>query len=354
MFDAISDIFKQALSVFKAWIHDNQGSIGSYVIKVLIAMVAYIIVSDSLTAGVRRIVTGQTYEDVSFRDLKKSEYSLLAFIMLTLFKWLLLMGLLYELIHQLNIVEIDPTVTMTVSCCIVLLLVLQGYLTKKITKLIHLVISLIKGKEVELPNSKEIRIEALSQYSDSGKFLRNLFKFFSKMLGIVVAVIIVFIINQGVAYVIQSKGRDVTTLLRMTEFKIAQNTETTFHEDNSILAELPFTLGENVTVHTNGTLNIIYIDGRKIGVNTSSRKYRFYNMAINQPELEAYHHTSFQSEDSVKIGQNQLDVFSYSYLYYNSVKNDCMLITVNNTSHRIASMTYFSDYRLIAHLLGLE
>jgi hypothetical protein len=150
-------------------------------------MVAYIIVSDSLTAGVRKIVTGQTYEDVSFRDLKKSEYSLLAFIMLTLFKWLLLMGLLYELIHQLNIVEIDPTVTMTVSCCIVLLLVLQGYLTKKITKLIHLVISLIKGKEVELPNSKEIRIEALSQYSDSGKFLRNLFKFFSKMLGIVVA-----------------------------------------------------------------------------------------------------------------------------------------------------------------------
>ena len=75
MFDAISDIFKQALSVFKAWIHDNQGSIGSYVIKVLIAMVAYIIVSDSLTAGVRRIVTGQTYEDVSFRNLKKSEYS---------------------------------------------------------------------------------------------------------------------------------------------------------------------------------------------------------------------------------------------------------------------------------------
>ncbi|MCR5148891.1 MAG: hypothetical protein K6C35_07985 [Eubacterium sp.] len=354
MFKFIKGIFVLAMTELKSWIHLNRASIWSYTVKALLGMLLYIVVSDTLTVLVTKIITGQTDEDISLRDLKKSEYNRLAFIILTLIKYTLLVGLLYEIIHHLHIIEIDPTVTMAISTCIILLLVVQGYLVKKIKRIIRLTVNVTKGKDIDLTSSHEIKIDALRKDSEACRTMRFTGSVLSKLGSFIIAIIIVYIANQGIAYVIDSKGTDITALLRYSESKIAAETKTNFIVDVNGSEKLPIGLGDHYTVKTDGDLNLIYVNRRLVGINTSSRKYKIYGVAINQGEVYAMKQMFYPHEDFIKITPNDYDVYSNSYLYYSRKKNDCFLLTVNNTSNRIASLTYFTDYRLIHDILQLE
>ncbi len=352
MFKFIAGVFALAFDEIKNWIHYNKGSLWSQLLKFLIAMFVFIVVRDTLTAIVTKIITGQTMEPVSYRDLHGSKYTRLAFVVMSVIKYLILTCLLYEIIQQLNVVEIDPLATITISSGIILILVIQGYFTRKVRRIFQLSKSMIKGRNVVLPDSKNVPLPYLSRNSDVGKALYKASSFFSKFIGLIVAIIIVFIASQGVAYVVDSGGKDVTHLLRLSPNQISEETHSIFKFEDEYAEHLPVYLGSNIRVVSDGRLNVIYINGRQVGINTSDRKYKFYNVSINQAEITAARKTTYKYDDSVKIDQNLNGLHSNSYIYYNAERNDCLVLTVNNTSNRVASMTYFTDYNLISELLN--
>jgi hypothetical protein len=352
MIDFITGIVTLAVDEIKNWIHNNQGSITSYLLKFLLAMFVFVMVRDLLTTAITKVITNQTLVPITFKDLR-GRNTQMAFIVMSITKYLILTFLLYEIILQLNVVEVDPLATITISSGIILILVIQGYFTKKIRRVVQLVKSLIKGREVILPDSKNIPLPDLSKSSDTGKMIRKIFSLFGKLFGLLVAIVIVFLINQGIAYVIDSKGEDITHLLRLPEYKIHAETHTVFSFGDEASTPLPFDLGGGVKVRTDGSLNIIYINNRQVGINTSDRKYKFYGVSINQAEITASRVTDYKYDDRAKINQTFLDVHSDSYIYYNVEQNDCLILTVNKTSNRVASMTYFTDFNLISELLNI-
>ena len=352
MLNFIIGIFTLAFDEIKNWIHNNKGSVWSYALKCLLAMFVFIIVRDILTQVITKIITDQTIMPVSFKDLR-GRNTQLAFIVMSLTKYVILAFLMYEIILQLNVVEIDPLATIAISSGIILILVIQGYFTKKIRRIYQLIKSMVKGREVELPNSKEIPLPNLKKSSDVGKMIYKTFSIIGKMIGLIIAICIVFIINEGIAYVIDSKGEDVTYLLRYPEYKIHAETHTAFSFGDEAATPLPFDLGGGVKVRTDGRLNIIYLNNRQIGINTADRKYKFYNVSINQAEITASRVTTYKYDDRVKLNYNVGGVYSNSFIYYNVDADDCLILTVNSTSNRIASMTYITEFREIADLLDI-
>ena len=43
---------------------------------------------------------------------------------------------------------------------------------------------------------------------------------------------------------------------------------------------------------------------------------------------------------------------SKDYFYYRKKEGDCLVITVNDTSNRVACLAYYNDYRLVSKDLG--
>ena len=351
MFKFIAGVFALAMDEIKNWIHYNKGSVGRYLLKALIGMFVFVIIRDMLTMIVTKIITGQTMEEVSYRDLHGSKYTRLAFVVLSIIKYLILICLLYEIIQQLNVVEINPLATITISSGIIIILVIQGYFTRKVRRIFQLIKSMIKGHNVTLPDSKNVPLPELRRNSGAGKTIFKFMSLISKLAGLAVAVVIVFIINQGVSYVIDSGGKDITDLLRLPSYKISLETNSIYSFDEANASTLPVYLGDNVRVNSDGKLNIIYINNHQVGINTSYRGYKFFGVSINQAEITAARKTSYKYEDTIKINQNLIGYHSDSYIYYNEERNDCLVLTVNNKSNRVASMTYFTDFNLIYDLL---
>ena len=88
------------------------------------------------------------------------------------------------------------------------------------------------------------------------------------------------------------------------------------------------------------------MDGEQIGVNTSGREYQFYGVSVNQPEIDAVHHMTYQSTGFGEEVQKMPGASRVHY-YYNIRNNDCLVLTVNSHSNRVVSVTYYTDYDMI-------
>ncbi len=353
MFKFIYSIFTISWRELLNWFHSRQNSLWSYIGKVLIGILIYVMVNDALDKFIAKVLTDQTEEEVHFSDVKEKGYSLTVYFMLKFIKAFFMIGLLYELMSYIKVIETDPMTTIAISSGIVLLLVIQGAFAKWAKKVIKFFHQVLKGEDIEIKDPKQINIPKLSRHSSLGNFFITLFRVVFKIAAFAIAIIIVILVNRGISYVLESKGVEVARLLRKNEYELAKETKTSFFLDEEAVGQLPIYLGEDVTVKSNGELNIIFINGTRVGINTSGRKYKFYGVAVNQTEISIKSHMYYHVDNVYKVETNTSSLFSDSYLYVNKRKNDCILVTVNNTSHRVASITYFYDYFKMAQKMKM-
>ncbi len=64
---------------------------------------------------------------------------------------------------------------------------------------------------------------------------------------------------------------DISHLLALPEYRISREFQTEFNWDKDLPDQLPISLGEHVNAKTNGDINLIYVDGTYVAINTSSR-----------------------------------------------------------------------------------
>ena len=189
----------------------------------------------------------------------------------------------------------------------------------------------------------------------NNRFANTIIDLSYKAIGVMVVFSFVFMAYQGVVKFLDSGSRaqDITHCLTLSEKKIESKLETTFTEDITVKDKIFNDSPDNISVKTDGSLNLIYLNGKRIGVDTSSNQYKFYNIAVNQPEIKALKETTYDYEGYTQSLGGISGRSSKTYYYYNTTKNDCLAVSVNNVTNRISEVTYYSDYSKIKSLLNI-
>lgn len=323
---------------FIHWVHAN-GSTRDFILKVIIGVFVFIILSDLIKKFVKWIEQKISKGE---RPNKVSHFFLI------LFQYLTLIFLVYEIANQINTVEVNPLVTITASACIVLILVIQGALYKLVTNLMSSFMRLFRDDDDPVNiDSTVIHVPKISNVGSVGVILSFFLKLFRKIVGIAVAVALVYITYQGILYVTDSSGFEVARMLSMSEEDISKELDTSFHQDNSLISAATEFPDDSTRIMTDGHLNIIYENNIKVGVNTSSRKYKFYGIGINQPQVQNEKRMSYKYDGIFRRTEDLMGGKSNTYYYYNRQNNDCLAITVNVSSNRVANLTYYTDFSRI-------
>ena len=346
MVEKIGNFLGMTWSELKLWLHNNNVPLVEYFLKILIGMMAYIIVADIVKKFFGKLKSSFGNKDTGHLFVR---------LFFDLIQSLILIYVIYIIAVQLNIVEADPLATITASAVILILIVLQGKLVKGITKGIHFVVKAFKGDDaVVYSDSTVITKPDFLRATKVGKFTRAFMAYIFKLAGIAIAVLIVYLCYMGIKYTIDAEGRDLTPFTGYSEPKLEKELGTTFKDNDALAIDIPIHPEGSVSVRTDGRVNLVYVDGKRVAINTSSRKYGLYNIMINEPEIEAVKHTSFLYDGTGFLLDDFLGGTSKTYYYYSSVRNNGIAMTVNDKSNRIVSLTYISDYGKAMEALAPE
>ena len=166
-----------------------------------------------------------------------------------------------------------------------------------------------------------------------------------KILGVILLLVVGFGIYKGVSYITGSGGKDITAELSKTDSEIASDLKITFEDNPERLKAIPQYASGTVTVKSGKDLHIIYLKDKQVGVNTDSRKYRFFGVGINDSEKHALENMTYQYDDSFAVLNDIMAGNSDTYFYYNRKNNDCFVLTINKGTARVVNMTYFTEMR---------
>ena len=300
-------------SDFTEWIHGGKNTVINSLLKITIALLIYLIINGVLS---KIILILQNKLDEKNVDEK------LVMIFPGIIKYILLTFIIFASIVQLIIVDINSIPALVVYACICV--------------------------GISVPET----IKNATTFTDN-KFANSLINFGYKAIGVMIVFIIVLAAYQGVVKFLDSGARaqDITECLTSKKKSIEKKLGTEFTTDVTDKIHLFNNQPDDITIKSDGTLNLIYLKGKRIGINTSSNKYKFYNIAVKQPEVTALKETTYSYEDYAQAIDTRLDG-SKTYYYYNSKNNDCLVLSVSSISNRITEITYYSDYSKIKNLFS--
>ncbi len=167
------------------------------------------------------------------------------------------------------------------------------------------------------------------------------------VVGLLVLAAAVFGIIKGVQYMLGSSGEDISDCLAMSESELASKLGVTFEQHDELAAKVQHYSGKTITVRACDALQVIYADGKQVGVATDSRDYRFFGIGINDPEVDLTELMTYKSDYAFVVLNDLMGGSSESMYYCDTVNNTCLVITVNKKSNRVVYMTYFTDMKTI-------
>ena len=175
-----------------------------------------------------------------------------------------------------------------------------------------------------------------------------------KIIGIIVLVGIAGAIYFGVHHFLNSGGKDISKYLGLSEEQIGKELSISFSQNDTKAKSIQQYSGGKVTVRSGKGLDIVYIDGKQVGVNTDSGKYRFFDVGIKDSQQTAEQNMTFKRAGIFAVGNDYLEGKSTSYFYYDAAKQNCLVLTVNNNTNRVVMMTYVTDFDLITRNLSFS
>lgn len=346
VWDIIKGILKLTWHIIVEWLHSNDQTVASHIMKLLVAMFIFIVASDVLKKLVRFVK----------EKLKKKGLDHIFFhFVLELIRHAILIYLIFMIIIQLDMVQATSNSAILISSIVAIVLFAQGALSKGLKHLIFKIVRIIRNDVDEISFDSTwnciFKMIGLRSSGSLSFLLEGLFK----LCGVAVMAIAIVFIYQGIFYVLGNGGEDVTSLLKSSETNIEKSLGSTFEYDDELAKQIPIYAEGNQRIKTDGDLNIIYLNGIKIGMNTTSRKYNFYGVSINQAEIITVEEISYDYENVIRPVVDMTGGSSNTYVYYNRENNDCLIVIVNNKSNRVVNMTYYEDLSKVEkNLLTVE
>ncbi len=172
------------------------------------------------------------------------------------------------------------------------------------------------------------------------------------VIGVLLLAGLVFGVIKGVQYIVGSGGEDISQYLGLQEAELADKLGLKFEQHNELAGKVQQYSGGVVTVRQGGDLKTIYIDGVQVGVSTDGRDYRFYGVGVNDKDVDVEGLLTFKHDGSFVVLNDLQGGRSTSYYYPNSANNTVLVIVINDTSHRVASLSFFTDMKLVTKNLS--
>ena len=174
-----------------------------------------------------------------------------------------------------------------------------------------------------------------------------------RIAAIVAVLLALLVCFYGARYMISSGGKDFTDSLRMTEDELAAEYKITFTDNANRPKAIPQYSNGKVSVRTGKGLHVVYIDGKQVGINTDSRDYRFYGVGINDAQVSIEKKLKYEYDNCMVILNDMMEGNSTAYFYYNRANNDCLVLTCSESTNRVVSMTYFTDFNKVSAGLSM-
>lgn len=150
---------------------------------------------------------------------------------------------------------------------------------------------------------------------------------------------------------LMQKGKDITDYLRCDEAAIASELKLDLLDRPEMVGHIhQWSTGE-VSVKGTEDFGVVYIDGKQAGIHVESKKYTMYGLQLGEGEKHAYENMSYDFEDFHAVLNDMAEGKTTTYYYYNTQKNDCIAMTINDTTCRIVGLTYFYDYQKVIETL---
>lgn len=163
--------------------------------------------------------------------------------------------------------------------------------------------------------------------------------------------LIVIGVGKAIVSIVMPEGEDITPLLTDNAKTIAAELGVTFTDHPEWAARVHQYAVGTVTVKAAEDIGIVYINGRQIGVQVESKAYTMFGIQIGDGEKHAYDHMTYPFEDFFSVINDMAEGKTTTYFYYNKKQNDCIALTINDTTNRIVGMTYFTDYEKVIETL---
>lgn len=151
---------------------------------------------------------------------------------------------------------------------------------------------------------------------------------------------------------VMPEGTDITNLLRSNEAMIASELKLDFVDRPEMAGHVHQWSNGKVTVKGTEDVGVVYIDGKQTGIHVESKAYTMFGVQLGDGEQAAYNHMEFEFDNFHSVLNDMVEGKTTTYYYYNLAKNDCLALTINDTSNRIVGMTYFTDYKRIIENLS--
>ena len=172
---------------------------------------------------------------------------------------------------------------------------------------------------------------------------------------IVAAIVALVVLGLGIyagRYMAGSGGKEIGDKLTMTEDEISKDMGITFEDNANKANYVPRYSNGTVTVRTGKELSVVYIDGKQAGYHTTSRKYRFFGVGINDPDATSVEKMTYNYENSFVVLNDLMGGKSSTYFYYNKKENTCLVLTISDSTNRVVAMTYYTNMKKATETLS--
>lgn len=172
--------------------------------------------------------------------------------------------------------------------------------------------------------------------------------------GMIVKIIVAFVVcgvlifgGKKIVSVLMPEGTDITPILKENSDVIASQLGVTFTDNPSWVSNIYHFAEGTTTVKAAEDIGIVYLNGKQAGVHITDKTYTIFDVQIGDGEAEMYNHTTYPYDNFISVVDTVNGGKSSLYIYYSQSRNDCIVFMINNTTNRIQSMTYYSNYKLM-------
>lgn len=138
---------------------------------------------------------------------------------------------------------------------------------------------------------------------------------------------------------------DATKCVTMTAEEVEAALKITLTPDSGMYKQINHYTDSTVTVSGNGNIGVIYFGEQQAGLHINSKRYTLYGIRIGDNEADVERKMTYQYDEACFVINDMAAGYSTATFYYNRVSGDCFAVIINDTSKKVAAITYFNDYR---------
>ena len=170
----------------------------------------------------------------------------------------------------------------------------------------------------------------------------------------IITLVVLTIIGFGIKTIFFPTPKDLTAAASLSKEDLAAKYKIKFKRDEAMDKYIPKWIKDSsvLEAETGKGLTVFSINGKYCGFHFDTKKYTAFGLSIGMLYDEIPSKMTFKYEDNLNVVNDALGGISTADYYYNETTNECLIITINDNTAKIAAITYTNNFDLFAENLS--